>query len=140
MCLKLIPTPYPPQQAPKATLRPHVGIKLFPKKKKLSGLLLGSRESQHCVQNDSKSALSPLQAPKATLHPHVGINIFPNNYQAWSCDLGTDQPDQQILSSVMSPSLKEKWPMLWAFQWGELNARSNPIAPRGDAGCLEVGN
>jgi hypothetical protein len=39
----------------------------------------------------------------------------------------------------MSFSPKEKWRMLWAFEWGELNTRSQPVASFNDAACPKIG-
>jgi hypothetical protein len=44
------------------------------------------------------------------------------------------------LTSVLPSPLKEKWRMLWAVQWSELNSRCKPIASYDDAGSLVRGH
>jgi hypothetical protein len=47
-----------------------------------------------------------------------------------------DQPARQMLTSILSSPLKEKWQMLWAFQWSELNICSKAIAFDDGGNCL----
>ncbi len=56
------------------------------------------------------------------------------------CGSFTNYPDRQMPTSLLSSPLKEKWRMLWAFQWSELNSRSRPIAFSDDADWLASGH
>jgi hypothetical protein len=55
------------------------------------------------------------------------------------CAFSTDQADGQMLTSILSSPLKEKWRMLWAFEWTELKSRIKPIAFNDDGGIQKYG-
>jgi hypothetical protein len=51
-----------------------------------------------------------------------------------------DEPDWQMLTSLLLSPLKEKWRMLSAFQWSQLNSHSKPIASYDNADRLASGH